>query len=86
MSNKKKPKKLRTPNLPVAPAAMVAPVVARSGSQEGAGASRLARPMPVAAVATANFDYTYVKKDLRRIAFLAAGFIVVLVALSFFIK
>ena len=33
-----------------------------------------------------NPDYTLVKKDLKRIASLAGFFIVVLVALSFFLK
>lgn len=33
-----------------------------------------------------NPDYTYVKKDLARIGTLAAFFIVVLIALSFFLR
>lgn len=33
-----------------------------------------------------NPDYTYVKKDLARIGTLASFFIVVLVALSFFLR
>ncbi|MEW6083656.1 MAG: hypothetical protein AB1607_03580 [Chloroflexota bacterium] len=33
-----------------------------------------------------NPDYSYVKKDLKRIGALAGFFIVVLVALSFFLK
>ncbi len=33
-----------------------------------------------------NPDYTHVKRDLRRIAMLAGGFVVILVALSFFIR
>lgn len=33
-----------------------------------------------------NPDYTYIKRDLRRIGFLAGGFFVVLVALSFFLR
>ena len=33
-----------------------------------------------------NPDYTYVKKDLARIGTLAGFFIIVLVALSFFLK
>ncbi len=33
-----------------------------------------------------NPDYTYVKKDLARIGTLAGFFIVVLIALSFFLK
>jgi len=33
-----------------------------------------------------NPDYTHVFKDLKRIAVMAASFVVILVALSFFIK
>ncbi len=88
MSNKKKPRKLRTPNLPATPAAnapTTPPAQARAGGQELASQPRLSRPGPVVAT-TANFDYTYVRKDLRRIGILAGSFIVVLVALSFFIR
>jgi hypothetical protein len=86
MSNKKKPKKLRTPNVTAAMVAPAAPAVAaqaRGGGQELAAGARVSRTAPAAA--TTVFDYTYVKKDLSRIAILAAGFIVALVALSFFI-
>jgi hypothetical protein len=94
MSNKKKPKKLRSPNVPTGS-------VARPLTTAAAGAATPARPelKPLAspgrqargAVAMAagpvqaNFDYTYVKKDLSRIGVLAASFIVILVVLSFFI-
>jgi hypothetical protein len=42
----------------------------------------------VQAPRTAEFnpDYTYVKRDLRRIAVLAGGFTLLLVALSFFLR
>jgi hypothetical protein len=33
-----------------------------------------------------NPDYTIIKRDLKRIAMLAASFVVVLIALSFIIK
>ena len=33
-----------------------------------------------------NPDYTYVKKDLKRIGALAGSFLVILVALSFFLR
>lgn len=33
-----------------------------------------------------NPDYSYVSKDLRRIAILASSFVLVLVALSFFLR
>jgi len=89
MSNKKKPKKLRTPNVPsgqVAPtavAAATAPV--RSAGQPLSGPARQMRTAPAAA-AQPSFDYTYVRKDLGRIAVLAGSFIAVLIVLSFFIK
>ena len=89
MSNKKKPKKLRTPNVPSAQAATTAvaaaPVPVRSAAQPLPSPSRQMRAAPAAA-AQANFDYTYVKKDLSRIGILAGSFILVLVVLSFFIK
>jgi hypothetical protein len=78
MSNKKKPKKLRRPNVPM-PATAV-----------GGGAETLApAPRPHEArfeAARPMFDYSDVKKDLKRIGLLAGGFIAILVALSFFIK
>ena len=92
MSNTKKSKKNRTPNVPkmgvrlASPAASAAPAPvstspARARSVPGL-TLRGARP---AAAAPAEFDYTYIKQDLRRIAVLAGGFIVILVGLSFFI-
>jgi hypothetical protein len=85
MSNKKKPRRLRTPNITAAVARPIpapAPERARGGGGEAAAGSRVARPGPAPTV----FDYSYVKKDLRRIAALAGSFIIVLVALSFIIK
>jgi len=89
MSNKKKPKKLRTPNVPSGTVVTAAPGMAapvRSAGQPLPSPSRQMRAAPAAASAPANFDYTYVRKDLNRIAILAGSFIVILVALSFFIK
>jgi hypothetical protein len=92
MSNTKKPKKLRTPNVPMTgvrqapPSAAAAPVAApavRARARTASGLTlRSARP---AAAAPAEFDYTYIKQDLRRIAILAGSFIVILVGLSFFV-
>jgi hypothetical protein len=87
MSNKKKPKKLRSPNVPSA--AMTAAGVAsqaRGGGQETAGSTRAMRAAPAAAATQVTFDYTYVKKDLTRIAVLAGSFVLILVVLSFFIR
>lgn len=33
-----------------------------------------------------NPDYTYIKKDLRSLGIMVAGFLVVLIALSFFLR
>ncbi len=44
-----------------------------------------AGPSRLTTVSEFNPDYTYVVKDLRRIAILATSFVVVLIALSFFI-
>jgi hypothetical protein len=78
MSKIKKAKKLRRPNVPLA----TAPSTARGGGLEVVGqpASSRAEPAPV------TFDYTHVKRDLKRIGILAGSFIVVLVVLSFFIR
>lgn len=38
------------------------------------------------AESTQLFDYTYIKRDLTRIGILAGSFIVILVALAFFIR
>ena len=47
--------------------------------------SKSAAFMPAARVAEFNPDYTYVRRDLRRIGVLAGGFFVVLVVLAFLI-
>jgi len=73
MSTKKKPKKFRTPNVPLEAAS------AQGGGLESASASR-------AAPGAVQFDYTHVRQDLRRIGLLAGGIIATLVVLSFFIN
>ena len=45
--------------------------------------SKSAAFMPAPRVAEFNPDYTYIRRDLRRIALLAGGFFVILIALSF---
>ncbi len=93
MSNTKKSKKNRTPNVPklgvrvaapgtTAPMAPAGPSAARARANS-ALTLRSARP---AAAAPAEFDYTYVKQDLRRIVVLAGSFIAILVGLSFIIR
>jgi len=82
MSNKKKPKKLRTPNL--AAAGVLRAAEGQGGGAETAGAMRAA---PAAGEARRpEFDYTYVRQDLRRILLLAGSLIVVIVALSFVLR
>jgi hypothetical protein len=43
-------------------------------------------PARTSYVAEFNPDYTYVKKDLKKIAILAVSFISILVVLSFFLR
>ena len=82
MSNKKKPKKLRSPNVPTGAVRSSAGASAPSAPARAAVMSdtRAVRP-----AAPAAFDYTYVKHDLIRIGVLAGSFIAILVVLSFFI-
>ena len=42
--------------------------------------------MPTARVTEFNPDYTYVKRDLRRIGVLAGSFAVILIGLSLFLR
>jgi len=79
MSTKKKPKKLRTPNVPLPPTAAAQ---ARGGGVEAAAESRAGR----VEAAGAQFDYTNVKQDLRRIGVLAGTIITLMVVLSFFLN
>ena len=48
--------------------------------------SRSAAFIAAPRVADFNPDYTYVRRDLRRIGVLAAGFFVILVALAFILR
>ena len=82
MSNKKKPKKLRTPNL--VGAGLVAAAEAKGGGAETATVAR-AGALP-AEPRRVEFDYTYVRQDLRRILLLAGSLLVVLIALSFVLR
>lgn len=78
MSAKKKPKKLRRPNL--APDSFSSgPVAARGGGAESLSAPR-------AEASRAAFDYTHVKQDLRRIGLLGGLCVMILVVLSFIIR
>jgi hypothetical protein len=45
-----------------------------------------AKPSSRSSVVEFNPDYSYVKKDLTRIAILAGSFFVILVVLSFFLR
>ena len=74
MSKYKKAKRARQPNIPMA----TGPVAGAGGGLE----LHTARPE----TASANFDYTHIKKDLTRIFTLAGFFIAVLVGLSFILK
>ncbi len=48
--------------------------------------SKSAAFMPSPRVTEFNPDYTYIKRDLTRIGTIAAGFFVILVVLSFFLR
>ncbi len=48
--------------------------------------SKSAAFMPAPRVTEFNPDYTHIRRDLSRIGTLAAGFFVVLIVLSFFLK
>ncbi len=48
--------------------------------------SKSAAFMPAPRTTEFSPDYTYIRRDLRRIGYLAGGFFVVLVALSFFLR
>ncbi|MGE5071903.1 MAG: hypothetical protein ACM3MF_00610 [Anaerolineae bacterium] len=48
--------------------------------------SKTAAFMPAQRTTEFNPDYTYIKRDLRRIGTLAGGFFVVLVALAFILR
>ncbi|MEP7357152.1 MAG: hypothetical protein ABI847_07920 [Anaerolineales bacterium] len=91
MSNTKKSKKLRTPNVPKAGVRLAPPSVTAAPAAPANPRARVApglalRSARPSAAAPAEFDYTYIKHDLRRIAILAGSFIVILVGLSFFIR
>jgi hypothetical protein len=48
--------------------------------------SKTAAFMQAPRTAEFNPDYTHVRRDLRRIALLAGSFVLILVALSFFLR
>lgn len=81
MSNKKKPKKLRTPNL-----AAAGLLVVTEGRGGGAETQAALRPESAGETRRPEFDYTHVRQDLRRILILAGSLIAVLVALSFVLR
>ena len=76
MSAKKKPKKLRRPNIVVP---------GTPGLSRGGGAEVYPAPTAARAEAGSQFDYTHVTQDMRRIAMLAAVCVTAMVVLSFFI-
>ena len=88
MSNKKKPKKLRRPNVPAmaAPGLSVPVIERRAGEAAGMADIAAAPRAPRAEAGRVEFDYVYVKRDLKRIGTLGAIFFAALFALSFFIR
>jgi len=78
MSKQKKVRRDRRPNIP---ATINMPVAAGA-----AGAEPARMPVPDRKATGPVFDYTHVKKDLRRIGILAASFVTIFVILSFFLN
>jgi hypothetical protein len=74
VSKKRRRKRDRRPNVPV--------------EVSGASVSTKVEPSPQSLPSKGDFnpDYTYVFKDLKRIAVLAGTFIAVLIILSFFLR
>ncbi len=66
----------------------------KSKRQTSKNGTRSAQPLPAVKIpasmankpAEFNPDYSYVKKDLRRIGLLAGSFVTILVVLSFFLR
>ena len=77
MSAKKKPKKLRRPNIVMDGF--------NSGPAEGRGGAETLS-VPRSDSARSAYDYTHVKNDLRRIGLLAGLCVSILVVLSFIIR
>jgi hypothetical protein len=79
---KKSKRQARKTNTAVVKAAPVTSqvVLAPASTQSLSGPTRLTT------AAEFNPDYTYVRKDLRRIGILVLSFVIGLVALSFFLK
>lgn len=93
MSKEKKSKKARTPNVPlytgpVQPVETPESVTARpaKASKTSSASSSLASTRALPRTEGITADYTHIVSDLRRIAMLAGGVLVVLVALAFIIK
>lgn len=80
----KKPKRARRPNVPMY-TGPVQPTATGGGGTTISSNAPSSRPASSRAEAI-NADYTHVVSDLKRIGLLAGSLIVVLVALSFFIK
>jgi hypothetical protein len=76
MSKIRKARKLRTPNVPLGSGPAVSNALNANLSQAGSFSDST---IPA-------FDYSETRKDLKRIGLLAASFIALLVALSFFIR
>ncbi len=91
MSKEKKAKKARTPNIPMYTGPVEQTTTTR-GSGGGGGTVSVSSPASTVTARTPGrteviqADYTYVISDLKRIGLLAGSLIVVIVALSFFIK
>jgi len=82
-----KKRKARRPNIPLYTGPIPLESPPAPPARDSAGAARI--PVPARAGAAAGqikADYAHVVGDLKRIAMLGGGLIVVLIALSFFIR
>jgi hypothetical protein len=93
VSKEKKSRKTRTPNVPI----YTGPVPLAEGETLTARPAKASKPSASASSSSSSLralprtegitaDYTHIVSDLRRIAMLAGGVLVVLVALAFIIK
>gem|GEM_PF-753864 len=81
----KKSKRDRKPNVPMY-TGPVTPAATGGGGTPSTTTAIAASPRPVGRAESISADYTHVVSDLRRSVLLAGSLIVILVALSFFIK
>ena len=76
----------RPVNVPTVQSRPVGQVTPESATRSAVSNYAATAVRPNAAAVTANFDYSYVYRDLRRILLVAGTFFAILIALSFVIR